>query len=59
MIDYLLEKYAEGEITIGKAAKLAKKDIREMMILASKRKIPLQYTLKELQKDFLAAKKQK
>lgn len=46
-----LEKYKNGEITLGKAAELAKKDLREMMIIATKQKIPFQYSVKELEED--------
>lgn len=55
-LDYILEQYKKGEITIGKAAELAKKDIREMMLIAAKKEIPFQYSKKELMEDFKAAK---
>ncbi len=56
---YVLHRYKNGEITIGKAAELVKKDLREMLFLASKRGIHFQYSLKELREDFEAAKKKK
>ena len=49
-------RYKKGEITIGKAAELAKKDLREMILIAAKKKIPFQYSKKELMEDFEAAK---
>jgi len=58
-IDYALEKFKKGEITIGRAAEIAKKDIREMMMVAAKKGIPFQYSLKELREDFEAVKKAK
>lgn len=58
-LDYALEQYKNGEITIGKAAEMLKKDIREMMIISARRNIPFQYSLKELREDFEAAKKGK
>ena len=58
-IEYALERYKKGEITIGKAAEITKKDIREMMLIAAKRGIPFQYSLKELREDFEAVKKAK
>lgn len=58
-LEYALERYKKGEITIGKAAEIVKKDLREMMIIPSKRQIPFQYSLKELREDFEAAKKAK
>lgn len=58
-LDYVLDRYKKGEITIGKAAELLKKDIREMMMIAARKNIPFQYSLKELRKDFKAVKKAK
>ena len=58
-LDYALELYKKGEITIGKAAEIAGKDIREMMIIASKRDITFQYSLKSLRQDIDAVKKTK
>lgn len=56
-LDYALERYKKGEITIGKAAEMVKKDIRELMVLAAERDIPFQYSLKDLREDFKAVKK--
>ena len=58
-LEYALEMYKKGEITIGRAAEIAKKDIREIMLIASKRGISFQYSLKELREDFEAVKKAK
>lgn len=58
-LDYALDRYKKGEITLGKAAEIAKKDLREMMVIAAKRSIPFQYSTKELKEDFRAAKKSK
>ena len=58
-LDYVLGQYKDGRMTIGKAAELMKKDIREMMMTASKMHISFQYSLKELREDFEAAKKEK
>ena len=54
--EYALERYKKGEITIGKAAELAKKDIRDMMMIAAKKGITFQYSLKELREDSKAVK---
>ncbi len=54
-IEYALQKYKEGEITIGKAAELAGVPLRKMMRLASAKGIPFQYSLSDLEKDFKAA----
>ena len=55
-LEYALERYKKGEITIGKAAEIAKKDLREMMLIAAKRGIEFQYSLRDLREDFQAAK---
>lgn len=54
-IGYALQKYKEGEITIGKAAELASVPLRKMMRIASAEGIPFQYSLSDLEKDFKAA----
>lgn len=54
-IEFALQKYKEGEITIGKAAEIAKVPLRKMLKIASERGIPFQYSLRELEKDFKAA----
>lgn len=56
-VEYALERYRKGEITIGKAAEITKKDIREMMLIAAKKGVSFQYSLKELREDFEAVKK--
>jgi len=55
-IDYALGRYKQGNITIGKAAEIAGMHLREMMALAAKEKIPLQYSMKSLEEDIRAAK---
>lgn len=54
-LEYALLRYKNNEITLGKAAKLAGKGLREMMIIASKKDIPFQYAKKDLREDFEAA----
>ena len=58
-IRYQLYQYKSGEITIGKAAEIAKKDLREMMLIASNKGIHFQYSLKDLREDFKAAQQEK
>ena len=53
-VGYALEKYKKGEITISKAAEIAKKDLREMMLITAKKGISFQYSLKDLKEDFKA-----
>ncbi len=54
-IDFALQKYQEGEITLGKAAEIAGVPLRKMMQIVATRRIPFQYSLADLQKDFKAA----
>lgn len=56
-LDYALERYKKGEMTIGRAAEIVGKDLRSMMRIASERGIPFQYGLKELREDFEAVKR--
>ena len=58
-IDLVLEEYRNGRMTIGRAAEIAKKDLREMMQIADERGIPFQYSLQDLREDIEAAKKSK
>jgi predicted HTH domain antitoxin len=58
-LDYALEQYKNGDITIGRAAEIAKKSLREIMAIAAKRGIPFQYSLKSLREDAEALKKAK
>jgi len=53
-IEFALEKFRKGEITIGRAAEITGKNLREMMLLAAKRDISFQYSLKDLREDFKA-----
>lgn len=54
-IEFVLQKYKEGEITIGKAAEMAKVPLRKILQIAAKQGIPFQYSVKELLEDFKAA----
>jgi len=54
-IEYALQQYKEGEITIGKAAEVAGVPLRKMMRIASAQGIPFQYSVSDLEKDFKAA----
>lgn len=56
-LEYALEKYRKGEITIGRAAEIAKIDLREMIVIAAKKGIHFQYSKEDLIEDFRAAKK--
>ena len=43
--------YREGNVTLWKAADMAGLSLREMMKLASEKKIPVSYTLEDLRRD--------
>ena len=53
-IDYALEQYKDGTITIGRAAQMAGVSLREMIAIAAKKGIPFQYSLDDLKEDFQA-----
>ena len=55
IIEHALKEYVEGKITIGRAAQMAGIPLREMIALAAKKGIPLQYSLDDLKEDFHAA----
>ncbi|MFZ3384269.1 MAG: UPF0175 family protein [Candidatus Methanoperedens sp.] len=57
LIENALEQYRDGKITIGKAANMVGIPLREMIAIASKKGIPFQYGLDDLQEDFRAAEK--
>ena len=55
-IDYALQQYSEGKTTLWKAARSVGLSLREMIAIASKEKIPFQYTLTDLDEGTKAAK---
>ncbi len=55
LVDLALYKYARRTVSLGKAAELAKVPLADFMRMAAERKIPLNYSLESLQKDFKAA----
>lgn len=57
LIENALEQYRDGKITIGKAANMVGIPIREMIAIATKKGIPFQYSLDDLEEDFRAAEK--
>lgn len=52
MMEYALFKYKNKDITLWKAAKLAKIPLSTMMARAAQQKIPLQYDQEDLKEDF-------
>ena len=54
IIDYALLKYQNKEVTLWKAAKIARIPLTKMMIIAAQQKIPIQYDQEDLKEDFAA-----
>lgn len=50
-----LEKYVKGEISLGRAAELAKMPLADFMKMAAERKVAVNYSLDSLKEDFKAA----
>ncbi|MHA1377840.1 MAG: UPF0175 family protein [Candidatus Helarchaeota archaeon] len=55
-LEYSLELYRKGQISLGKAAELSKLSIWEFLEKLSERKIPLNYSLEDLQNDLETVK---
>ena len=54
-LEHALREYQEGRVTMWKAARYAGVSLREMMDLAAKKGVAMQYTLEELREDYEAA----
>lgn len=59
LVELSLKKYSKGEVSLGRAAELAKLPLADFMIRAAERKIPMAYSVESLEKDFKAALKAK
>ncbi len=57
LIDLALEKYSKREISLGRAAELARIPLADFMVKASERKVPMNYSVESLEKDFEEALK--
>ncbi len=57
LADLALEKYSKREVSLGRAAELAKMPLADFMVKAADRKIPINYSIESLEKDFKAASK--
>lgn len=58
-LEYALNEYAQRKVSLGKAAELARMCISDFMMIAAERKIPINYSVESLEKDFKAALKAK
>jgi predicted HTH domain antitoxin len=59
LLDLALEKYSKRLVSLGKAAELARLPLADFLAIAAQRKIPLNYSIASLEKDFEAALKAK
>src|SRR3989338_5811562 len=55
IIQLAIEKYRRREVSIGKAAELARIPISEFMRILVEQKVPFNYTLESLKEDIAAA----
>ena len=53
-LEYALNEYSRRNVSLGKAAELAKIPISNFMEEAAKRHIPINYTKEDLRRDFKA-----
>jgi len=59
LLELSLQKYSKREISIGRAAELAKMPLADFMVKASERQIPMNYSAESLKKDFKDAARAK
>lgn len=59
LINLALERYSKREVSLGRAAELAKIPLADFMVRAAQRRIPVNYSVKSLEEDFKAALKAK
>lgn len=59
LLDIALKKYSKREVSLGRAAELARIPLADFMLKAGERKVPLNYSVESLQKDFKAVSKTK
>ena len=59
LIELALEKYSKRLVSIGRGAELARIPLADFMKIAAERRIPVNYSIKDLEDDFNAAMKAK
>ncbi|MEK6894250.1 MAG: UPF0175 family protein [Nanoarchaeota archaeon] len=57
-LEYALELYKKGKITLWKAAEIAGISLWEIMAIVKERKIPMPYTMEDAEKDINATLKE-
>ena len=55
LFEVALEKYSKGEVSLGRAAELARLALADFMKLTAERKVSLHYSAESLEEDFTAA----
>ena len=55
LVELALEKYSEREVSLGRAAELARLPLADFMSVAAERNIPINYSIESLERDFKAA----
>src|SRR3989338_464022 len=55
-LEYALDLYAKGKITLGRAAEVAGLSLWDMIDIVRERRIPMHYTVEDVEKDFEIAK---
>ena len=58
-LEYAMDEYSRRNVSLGRAAEMAKIPLADFMEGAAKRKIPLNYSVESLESDFKAAFKLK
>ena len=54
-VEWVLEKYAKREVSLGRAAEFARLPLADIMSIAAERRIPINYSAESLERDFKAA----
>lgn len=57
LVELALEKYSKRLVSVGRAAEFARMPLADFLMAAAERKIPLNYSLSSLEKDFKAVSK--
>ena len=55
LVELALEKYSKRLVSLGRAAELARMPLADFMMAAAERKVPLNYSVESLERDFKAA----
>ncbi len=57
LIDLAIEKYSKRAVSLGRAAELAKIPLADFIVRVAEKRIPMNYSVKSLEKDFRSALK--